>query len=65
MTTPSPVPAFKRKFLSIMFDCCHVYSRIYINPEGTAYTGRCPRCLSSVKALVGKDGSSSRLFRAQ
>jgi len=62
-TDPTPDTS-KRKFLSIMFDCCHVYNRIYINAEGTAYTGRCPKCLLQVSAKIGPGGTESRFFRA-
>ncbi len=56
---------FSRKFLSILFDCCQVYNRIYINAEQTAYVGRCPKCLSQVRVGIGKNGTSARTFRAQ
>jgi hypothetical protein len=54
-----------KKFLGIMFECCHVYSRIYINKDGTAYEGKCPRCLKEIKVRIGKEGTSSRFFRAE
>lgn len=53
----------KRAFLGIWFDCCHVYGRIYKNKEGTAYVGRCPKCLRSVRVKVGEGGTSQRFFR--
>jgi hypothetical protein len=59
-----PTSSFNRKYISVMFDCCQVYSRIYINPEGTGYFGRCPKCLAAVKAIIGENGTSARTFRA-
>ena len=53
----------KRKFLGIFFDCCHVYGRIYKNADGTAYTGRCPKCLRPVHVRVGGEGTNRRFFR--
>lgn len=55
----------KTNFLGIMFDCCNVYGRIYKNKEGTAYVGRCPRCMRSVKVPVGEGGTNRRFFRAE
>ncbi|MDA0692758.1 MAG: hypothetical protein O3A78_04020 [Nitrospinae bacterium] len=55
----------KKKFLGILFDCCNVYRRIYINKEKNAYEGRCPHCYREVRVLIGSDGSSSRFFNAR
>lgn len=53
----------KRAFLGIWFDCCQVYGRIYKTKDGQAYTGRCPRCLRSVRVRVGEGGTNQRFFR--
>ena len=53
----------KRPFLGIWFECCCVYGRIYKNKEGTAYVGRCPKCLRQVRARVGEGGTNQRFFR--
>lgn len=53
-----------RNFISIMFECCNVYQRIYKNKAGTAYEGRCPKCMRPVTIKVGPGGSSNRIFRA-
>ncbi len=55
----------KKKFISVMFKCCNVYNRIYINKEGTAYTGCCPKCLKRVNVKVGPGGVDCRFFEAK
>jgi hypothetical protein len=54
-----------RPWVGIHFDCCGVYSRVYRNAEGTAYRGRCPRCLRTVRLRVGADGVDARFFSAK
>lgn len=51
-----------KKFLSVMFKCCNIYRRIYINKEGTAYSGYCPKCMKRVNIKIGPGGSESRVF---
>ncbi len=55
----------KRRFLSVWYRCCHVYGRMYRNAEETAYLGRCPGCGAPVRALIGPDGTTGRMFRAE
>lgn len=57
-------PARGRPWVGVRFDCCDVYTRVYRNRAGTAYEGRCPKCLAGIRLRVGPGGTSSRFFVA-
>lgn len=54
----------KSNYLGIMFNCCSVYGRIQKNKDGTAYVGRCPRCMRTIKIAIGEGGTGQRFFNA-
>ena len=58
-----PQASAARPFLSVRFDCCGVYQRIYRDSSGRSYSGRCPKCGNPVKFAVGADGTDARFFR--
>ena len=53
-----------RPYLGVNFSKCRVYGRLYRNPEGTAYVGRCPRCGAFVQVAIGIGGTAQRFFQA-
>lgn len=55
----------RRAYLSILFACCNVYQRVYVNAAGDRYFGRCPRCGGLVQFRVGSGGTSQRMFIAR
>lgn len=54
----------KVNYLGINFQCCGVYAHIYKNKDGTAYVGRCPKCLRNIRIPIGKEGTGQRIFDA-
>ncbi len=57
-------PSTGRPFLGVMFDCCRVYARVYLNTAGDAYVGGCPRCGRPLRFRVGAGGSGERFWRS-
>ncbi len=53
-----------KPYLGIMFECCHVYARIYQNKAGTHYVGHCPKCMRNIKIKIGEGGTGNRFFKA-
>jgi hypothetical protein len=52
----------QRAYLSVHFACCGVYQRVYQDRDAKTYHGRCPRCATPVKFVVGEGGTSARSF---
>jgi hypothetical protein len=55
----------KKPFISIYFDCCRIYQRIYINATGTAFVGWCPRCCRRAEIKISPFGTDDRFFIAR
>ncbi len=60
-TSPAPSTS-TRPYLSVLFACCKVYTRLYRDPTGQHYAGHCPKCARPVKFKVGQGGTSARQF---
>ncbi|MBI5865998.1 MAG: hypothetical protein HZB38_16135 [Planctomycetes bacterium] len=60
-----PGEAAQRPYLGIFFECCGVYARVYRDERDAEYVGRCPRCMAVIRARVGRNGTTQRIFRAK
>lgn len=53
-----------RPWLSIRWQCCGAYSRVYKAKDGKVYEGRCPRCHRLLRVPIGPGGTHVRSFEA-
>lgn len=53
-----------KPYVGVIFKCCRIYSRIYLNRAGTAFVGWCPRCGAKMELKISPHGSKSRFFMA-
>jgi len=54
-----------RPFIGMLFKCCNVYSRVYLNKAGTAYVGHCPKCARKAVVKAAPGGSKSRFWTTE
>ena len=52
----------KREFVGVFWECCKVYSRVYLNARKTAFVGWCPKCGRRTQLNVSPTGTKSRFF---
>ena len=60
----SPPHSPARPYVAINFACCGVYTKIYLNKQGTAYHGACPKCCRPATIRVSDEGTDDRHFVA-
>ena len=58
-------PGLHRVWVSVYFECCNAYVRVYFPKGRTETSGRCPRCLRPVRFVLSEDGDPGRFFRAE
>ena len=58
----NPSPRTPRPHVGILFKCCNVYTRAYLNAAESEFVGLCPRCGAKSIITVGPDGSDSRFW---
>lgn len=55
-----------KKFIGVHFECCGVYTRIYLNEKENMYKGNCPLCRRPVTVQVNAEtGINARFFKAK
>jgi len=54
-----------RPYIGMYFKCCNSYARLYLNRQGSAYFGACPKCARTVRIKASPGGSRSRFWTAE
>lgn len=62
--TPDPLQHRLRPHIGVLFTCCKVYARVYLNVQKTAFVGWCPRCAAKLEFPIDPDGTDARFFEA-
>ena len=57
-------PRKPRPYIGVHFKCCHVYTRIYLNRQGNAFEGHCPKCGARARVRARPGASKSRFWTA-
>lgn len=65
MTKGKEEKATDRPHIGVVFRCCRIYSRIYLNRKGDAFVGWCPKCAGKMEIRVSPTGSRERFFTAE
>jgi hypothetical protein len=65
MTDSTEKDDSKRPHIGIIFKCCRIYSRIYLNKKGDAFVGWCPKCAAKLEVKVSPTGSKGKFFAAE
>jgi hypothetical protein len=53
-----------RKWVGVMYTCCHVYGRAYMNDQNTAYLGQCAKCGKRLMSKISKHAPKGNFFTA-
>lgn len=53
-----------RYWVSVYYQCCNAYQRVYFQKGARNAVGRCPRCLREIRFELTQDGEVGRFFRA-
>lgn len=58
------MPRKPRPFLGMLFTCCNVYQRIYLDKTETAYAGACPKCGKRVTIKAAPGANKTKFWSA-
>jgi hypothetical protein len=65
MQSQKEPPDSEKPHIGVIFKCCRVYARVYLNKKGDAFVGWCPKCARKMEIKVSPCGSKERFFTAE